>query len=134
MDIASVTKFFCLFLVYSSFLIPHCILEYTLISFFLPHLLPLYIHSAAKNLPELSDLGHFLKGSSAALGISRVQKSCERMQHYGKKWDEEAGVALTEESAMAKIEPLLEKVKAEYDEAEVWLKGWYTDRGVRDED
>ena len=56
------------------------------------------------------------------------------MQHYGKKWDEEAGVALSEEGAIAKIEPLLEKVKAEYDEAEVWLKGWYTQRGVKDED
>ncbi|CAL1698240.1 unnamed protein product [Somion occarium] len=86
-----------------------------------------------KNLDKLSSLGHFLKGSSAALGVTKVQASCERMQHYGKRWDEEAGVALTDDVAFEKIEPLLMKVKGEYGSAEKWLKNWYSERGIEEE-
>lgn len=41
--------------------------------------------SNANNLSELSTLGHFLKGSSASLGLEKVQASCEKIQHYGDK-------------------------------------------------
>lgn len=34
-----------------------------------------------KDLPKLSTLGHFLKGSSAAVGVIRVRDGCEAMQH-----------------------------------------------------
>jgi len=40
---------------------------------------------AEKNLPELSSLGHFLKGSSATLGFTKVKDECEKIQHYGHK-------------------------------------------------
>jgi HPt (histidine-containing phosphotransfer) domain-containing protein len=70
-----------------------------------------------KNLKDLSDLGHFLKGSSAALGVERVQAACERIQHAGKLRDEEKGVALTEPQALELITVMLEKVKKDYPEA-----------------
>lgn len=35
----------------------------------------------------MSARGHFLKGSSAALGLQRVQHSCEALQHFGKNLD-----------------------------------------------
>jgi len=70
-----------------------------------------------KNLKELSDLGHFLKGSSAALGVERVQASCERIQHAGKLRDEEAGTTLSEPEALGLITDLLENVKRDYPEA-----------------
>jgi len=38
-----------------------------------------------KDLPELSSLGHFLKGSSATLGFTKVKDECEKIQHYGHK-------------------------------------------------
>lgn len=38
-----------------------------------------------ERLSELSGLGHYLKGSAAALGLQRVQDECERIQNYGKK-------------------------------------------------
>jgi len=66
-----------------------------------------------------------LKGSSAALGIAKVQLSCERIQHYGDLRDEEAEVDLTEVDALAKIGKTLRSVKVEYDEAEKWLKNYY---------
>ncbi|KAJ7636001.1 histidine phosphotransferase [Mycena polygramma] len=83
---------------------------------------------AGKKLPELSALGHFLKGSSAALGICKVQAACEKMQHYGDLRDEAAGKDLKEDEALAKIDALLVEVKAEYADAERWLKKWYADQ------
>lgn len=76
---------------------------------------------------QLSTLGHFLKGSSAALGLSKVQASCEKIQHYGQKRDEEAGLDLSDKDALGKIEALLGQVKLEYTAAEAWLKQWYID-------
>ncbi|EJF61052.1 histidine-phosphotransfer domain HPT domain-containing protein [Dichomitus squalens LYAD-421 SS1] len=78
-----------------------------------------------KDLPKLSSLGHFLKGSSAALGVSAVQATCEDIQHYGALRDETNGTDLTEEAALAKIGPLLKRVKREYAIAERWLQNWY---------
>ncbi|KAH7582212.1 Histidine-containing phosphotransfer (HPt) domain profile [Nakaseomyces glabratus] len=37
------------------------------------------------NLKELDNLGHFLKGSSAALGLQRIAWACERIQNLGRK-------------------------------------------------
>ncbi|GME85961.1 unnamed protein product [[Candida] boidinii] len=36
-------------------------------------------------LKKLSSLGHYLKGSAAALGLHKVQAECERIQNYGNK-------------------------------------------------
>lgn len=38
-----------------------------------------------KDLKELDSLGHFLKGSSAALGLQRIAWVCERIQNLGRK-------------------------------------------------
>ncbi|KAF7346087.1 Histidine-phosphotransfer domain, HPT domain-containing protein [Mycena sanguinolenta] len=83
----------------------------------------------AKNLPELGSLGHFLKGSSAALGIHKVQAACEKMQHYGDLRDEQAHEDLTPEDALERIAKLIAEVKAEYKEAEGWLRKWYRGGG-----
>ncbi|CDK29103.1 unnamed protein product [Kuraishia capsulata CBS 1993] len=37
------------------------------------------------NLTKLSNLGHYLKGSAAALGLHKIQEECERIQNYGAK-------------------------------------------------
>jgi HPt (histidine-containing phosphotransfer) domain-containing protein len=81
--------------------------------------------SETKDLTKLSSLGHFLKGSSAALGVSKVQASCEKIQHYGQLRDEEENEDLTSEAALQKIKPLLETVKDEYAVAQKWMKNWY---------
>jgi osomolarity two-component system phosphorelay intermediate protein YPD1 len=41
--------------------------------------------TAEANLQKISQLGHYLKGSAAALGLQKVQDQCERLQNYGKK-------------------------------------------------
>ncbi|RDB17870.1 Multistep phosphorelay regulator 1 [Hypsizygus marmoreus] len=86
-----------------------------------------------KDLSQLSSLGHFLKGSSAALGLSKVQASCEKIQHYGQKRDEETGENLGENDALGKIEALLGQVAKEYAAAESWLKKWYDDHAEPEE-
>ncbi|VEU20893.1 DEKNAAC101787 [Brettanomyces naardenensis] len=40
---------------------------------------------STENLQKLSSLGHYLKGSAAALGLQRIQYECERIQNYGKQ-------------------------------------------------
>jgi len=89
---------------------------------------------AEKDLKKLSELGHFLKGSSAALGVSKVQASCERMQHYGQRRDEQTKSDLTEGDALERIGGLLSQVKKEYTAAEKWLREWYKEHGIVPED
>jgi len=79
----------------------------------------------SKNLKDLSDLGHFLKGSSAALGVERVQACCERIQHAGKLRDEESGTTLTESEALTLITDLLDNVKKYYPEARDQLDSFF---------
>jgi osomolarity two-component system phosphorelay intermediate protein YPD1 len=79
----------------------------------------------SKDLTKLSSLGHFLKGSSAALGVQKVQASCEFIQHYGQLHDPETVKDITSEVALAKIGPLLSRVRTEYAAAEEWLRNWF---------
>lgn len=83
--------------------------------------------SAEPSLSKLSSLGHFLKGSSAALGIIKVQASCERMQHYGNMRDEEAGESLSEDDALRRIKALLVECKEAHEVAVAWMKKLYED-------
>ena len=85
--------------------------------------------STNSNLTRLKELGHFLKGSSAALGIFKVQAGCENIQHFGDRRDETANRDLTAEEALARIKPTLASVKSEYAIAERWLRKWYEDKG-----
>ncbi|KAF8454567.1 osomolarity two-component system, phosphorelay intermediate protein YPD1, partial [Terfezia claveryi] len=41
-----------------------------------------------KDLGVLSSLGHFLKGSSATLGLIKIKNACEAIQHLGAGQDE----------------------------------------------
>ena len=84
--------------------------------------------SRIKDLATLSSRGHFLKGSSAALGVQKVQASCEKIQHYGQLRDEEKETDLTEAEALEKIGSLFGTVKSEYGMAESALKAWYLEQ------
>jgi HPt (histidine-containing phosphotransfer) domain-containing protein len=82
---------------------------------------------ADKDLERLSDLGHFLKGSSAALGLSRVQDSCEKIQHYGNLRDEDAKKDLTSAEALDRIVKTVKRVKIDYKDAKAWLNQYFGD-------
>ncbi|ESZ96890.1 hypothetical protein SBOR_2755 [Sclerotinia borealis F-4128] len=78
------------------------------------------------DLATLSSLGHFLKGSSATLGLTKVKDSCEKIQHYGQKKDE-AGTTdePNEKKCLSRIKDTLASVKEEYKEVEKVLKKFY---------
>ena len=104
----------------------HLVQSYSASSSRLSHLsqcLPLL--SAEASLSKLSALGHFLKGSSAALGIIKVQASCEKLQHYGNMRDEEVGETLSEDEALRRIKELLSDCKRDYQVAMACMKRLY---------
>lgn len=88
---------------------------------------------AKEDLPELSTLGHFLKGSSAAVGVIKVRDSCEVMQHYGKSHDADGVSQLTQPVALEKLTNTLRDVKVQYKEAEKALKIFYDEEDEADD-
>lgn len=77
-----------------------------------------------KNLGELSSLGHFLKGSSAALGVCKVQTSCENIQYFGQL--REGDTIISEADAIVKITKCISRAREEYADAKAWLTRFYT--------
>jgi len=81
-------------------------------------------------LNRLSSRGHFLKGSSAAIGAKRVQELCERAQHYGICRDEEKNEDLSPQEALQRFDPLLKDLDREIAQSEKWLVAYYKGKGV----
>jgi len=71
--------------------------------FFFPRL----VDREKRQLRELSETGHFLKGSSANLGIRKIREVCQKIQYFAKLKDVE-GKELTEAEALALLPPLVE--------------------------
>ena len=92
--------------------------------------------SKEENLDELSKLGHFLKGSSAAIGLNKVKCICEKIQYCGILKDENGESSITKDEAKDLIASFLENVKKEYQESEKYLKSFYEKRGspISDDD
>jgi osomolarity two-component system phosphorelay intermediate protein YPD1 len=81
----------------------------------------------AKSLKDLSELGHFLKGSSATLGLTKVKDSCEKIQHYGSLKDESGTKDITEEESREKLAAIIKQAKEEFAEVKDVLKEFYKD-------
>lgn len=75
----------------------------------------------------MSSLGHFLKGSSATIGMYKVKDSCEAMQHYGASKNEkgEAEADRTPDYWLSKISATFETLKVDYKAAERDLKSFF---------
>lgn len=80
-----------------------------------------------KDLKTLSELGHFLKGSSATLGLTKVKDSCEKIQHFGQMKDETGTKDITEEEGLKKLKIIIEQAKTEFTDVEKVLKEFYND-------
>ncbi|KAL2870848.1 Hpt domain-containing protein [Aspergillus lucknowensis] len=80
------------------------------------------------NLGELSSLGHFLKGSSATIGLTKVKDACEKIQHYGAGKDETGNNDEPDlEVTLDKIKKTLETAKRDYKEVEASLREYFGD-------
>ncbi|KAK9236102.1 signal transduction histidine kinase [Lipomyces kononenkoae] len=83
-----------------------------------------------RDLEQLSSLGHFLKGSSAALGLTKVKNSCEKIQHLGAQKDETGTTDLNDpEFCLKEIKTILQSVRQEYAESESFLRKYYDSEG-----
>ncbi|KAL2040783.1 hypothetical protein N7G274_006241 [Stereocaulon virgatum] len=82
------------------------------------------------DLSALSSLGHFLKGSSATLGLTKVKDSCEKIQHYGQRKDVNGNPTHDNDArCLSLISDTVKVVKADYEEVERVLKRFYGDTG-----
>lgn len=80
----------------------------------------------AKDLKKLSSLGHFLKGSSAVLGLTKMRKVCERIQNYGSLRSRDGVMKLpSEEIALDLISKSLSVVNDFYKDARAYLLDFY---------
>lgn len=80
------------------------------------------------DLTQLSSLGHFLKGSSATLGLTKVKDSCEKIQHYGGGKDESGTKdEFDDDKSLRRIKETLAVLKVDYAEVEKKLKAFYHD-------
>jgi osomolarity two-component system, phosphorelay intermediate protein YPD1 len=79
-----------------------------------------------KDLAQLSALGHFLKGSSATLGLTKVKDSCEKIQHYGAMKDETGTIDIPDkEQALRYLKETIKEAKAEFREADAVLRRFF---------
>lgn len=80
-----------------------------------------------QDLPKLSSLGHFLKGSSATLGLSKVRDACERIQHLGQRKSDANAQEGThpDEWYLARLAEVISQVKADVHVVERMLKTFY---------
>lgn len=86
--------------------------------------LTLVLTSNEKNFDDLSSLGHFLKGSSATLGLTKVKDACEKIQHC--KDDLPKDDADKEKTkAIEGIEKTLKEVKSDYEEVATILRRFF---------
>ncbi|KAI7095427.1 hypothetical protein KC343_g13688, partial [Hortaea werneckii] len=74
---------------------------------------------------------HFLKGSSATLGLTKVKDSCEKIQHFGAHKD---GTGEKEEpdaeKCLKNCKDTIKQAKAEFEEVEAALRKFYRDEGT----
>lgn len=77
------------------------------------------------DLPTLSSLGHFLKGSSATLGLAKVRDGCEKIQRYGKNENVDGSPEDDDAVCLKRIREAFETVKKDYTEVETALRKYY---------
>lgn len=87
----------------------------------------------SKNLDKLSALGHYLKGSAAALGLTIISNECERIQNYGHKinFDEFKIDSIDDEESddfwIKLIEDAMEKAKDGFKKSKAALDDYFDD-------
>lgn len=81
--------------------------------------------SESEELKSLSNLGHFLKGSSATLGLFKVRDACEKIQNWGNGKDDTGERDLDKAVCLKRIENILPKLRSDVQDARVFLEKFY---------
>ncbi|KAK4194748.1 signal transduction histidine kinase [Triangularia verruculosa] len=80
---------------------------------------------AARDLNELSTLGHFLKGSSATLGFNKIRDSCQVVQQYGHKLTVDGVSEPDDNVCLKKIAEALQTAKVDTAELEKKMRKFF---------
>jgi len=84
-----------------------------------------------KDLEQLSSLGHFLKGSSATLGLTKVKDSCEKIQHFGARKDETGTRDEPDDGkSLDRLRTTIAQAKQDFRDVEKVLKEFFHDDGT----
>ncbi|EKJ67726.1 hypothetical protein NXS19_007744 [Fusarium pseudograminearum] len=78
-----------------------------------------------EELETLSSLGHFLKGSSATLGLIKIRDGCEAIQRYGKNENLDGSSLPDDEKCLKLIGDYFKAVKEDYATVEALLRQYY---------
>lgn len=87
---------------------------------------------AKKDFDDLSQLGHFLKGSSATLGLTKVKDACEKIQHCKEDLPNEKDESEREKSIEG-IKKTLKEVQIDYKEVANILRRFFGEEPVLDD-
>lgn len=79
----------------------------------------------SKDLPDLSSKGHYLKGSSATLGLIKIRDHCEKIQRYGLKENVDGSPEPDEELNLKRIKETLKELRVDFDEISKAMKRFY---------
>lgn len=79
-----------------------------------------------RDLEKLSSLGHYLKGSSATLGLIKIKDACEAIQHLGARLDEPGQKQITDlQESLNRIQKKLDLLTTDYQSVEKTLRIFY---------
>ncbi|KAG8978333.1 hypothetical protein FRB94_013717 [Tulasnella sp. JGI-2019a] len=80
---------------------------------------------ARKDLAQLFSLAYFLKDSSLALGVTKVQATCWTIHINSQLKEDDRSGDLDKDEAVKRIGLLVERVGGEIDEAKKWFNKFY---------
>lgn len=84
--------------------------------------------SKKRDLLQLSSLGHFLKGSSATLGLIKLRQACEKIQNLGAGLDARGAGKITDATqSLDEIETTLKVMKEDYKQVRSFLRSFYNE-------
>jgi len=83
------------------------------------------VAAAARDLLELSKLGHFLKGSSATLGFTKIKDNCQIIQQYGSMQNIDGSKEPDEDVCLKKCADALAAVKVDKGELEKKMRKFF---------
>jgi HPt (histidine-containing phosphotransfer) domain-containing protein len=82
-------------------------------------------NSEKRDLAQLSSLGHFLKGSSATLGMTKVKDSCEKIQHFGAHKSADGSKDIPDDDeCLDLLKKTIKQAKVEFAEVEKRRRRW----------
>ena len=79
-----------------------------------------------KDLANLENRGHFLKGSSATLGFTKIKDECEKIQNLGRMKDETGNAdEPDEQKCLRQIARAVAEAKRAYKDVEALMRKYY---------